>query len=42
MINHQVFTFIKVAKFCSFSKAVEEMYISTVAIKKQIDSLENR
>lgn len=42
MYNHQLDTFIKVADAGSFSKASEQLYISTNAVMKQINSLEGR
>lgn len=41
MYNPQLDTFIRVAEAGSFNKAAEEMYISTPAVIKQINLLEN-
>lgn len=40
MYNHQLDTFIRVADAGSFSKAAEELYISSTAVMKQINLLE--
>ena len=42
MYNHQLETFIKVADSGSFNKASQELYISTNAVMKQINLLEER
>lgn len=42
MYNHQLDTFICVADSGSFSKAAELLYVSSTAIMKQINLLENR
>jgi hypothetical protein len=42
MVNQQIITFIKVADCGSFSKAAEEMFVSTVAVMKQVNTLESR
>ena len=41
MYNHQLDTFIQVADAGSFSKAAEAMFISSMAVMKQINLLEN-
>ena len=41
MYNHQLDTFIQVADAGSFSKAAEEMFISSTAVMKQINLLES-
>lgn len=41
MYNHQLDTFIQVADAGSFSKAAEGLYISSTAVMKQINLLEN-
>lgn len=41
MYNHQLGTFIQVAGAGSFSKAAEEMFISSTAVMKQINLLES-
>lgn len=41
MYNKQIETFISVADCGSFSKAADKLFISTVAVAKQINSLEN-
>lgn len=41
MYNHQLDTFIKVADSGSFNKASEELFVSTNAVMKQINLLEN-
>ena len=42
MYNHQLDTFIQVADAGSFSKAAEALYISSTAVMKQINLLEDR
>lgn len=42
MYNQQIYTFITVAESGSFSKAAEKLFITTVSVMKQINSLENR
>ena len=41
MYNHQLDTFLQVADAGSFSKAAESLYISSTAVMKQINLLEN-
>ena len=40
MYSHQLDTFIRAADAGSFSKAAEELFISSTAVMKQIDHLE--
>lgn len=42
MYNTQLQTFIQVADSGSFTKASQQLFISTVSVMKQIDALENR
>lgn len=42
MISPQLLTFISVAKYGSFAKTAEAMFISPTAVMKQIDTLEHR
>lgn len=42
MYNHQLDTFFKTAELGSFSKAAEALYISTTAVIKQLNILEDR
>jgi len=42
MYNEQILTFITVADSGSFSKAAGKLFITTVSVMKQINSLENR
>lgn len=42
MINNQIHTFILVVEIGSFSKAAQKLYLSPVAIMKQINELEDR
>lgn len=42
MLSPQLYTFISVAKYGSFSKAAEATFVSPTAIMKQIDALEKR
>ncbi len=41
MYNHQLDTFIRAADAGSFSKAAEDLFISSTAVMKQINLLEN-
>lgn len=41
MYNRQILTFVTVADLGSFSKAAEKLFITTVSVMKQINSLEN-
>lgn len=41
MYNHLLTTFVRVADSGSFNKAAEELFISSTAVMKQINSLEN-
>ena len=40
MFNQQIHTFITVAESGSFSKAADNLYITTVSVMKQINSFE--
>ena len=42
MYNQQIRTFICVVEYGSFSKAAEQLYLSTVSVMKQINALEER
>lgn len=41
MYNQQIMTFVTTAESGSFSKASEKLFVTTVSVMKQINSLEN-